>query len=153
MYQLETEDVYQDLWKHKDMFDNSDYPKALPYYDESNKKVIGKMKDEAAGTPIVEFVGLRSKMYSYKKEGGKTDKKAKGVKKSVVSKDIKHKKYRDTLFNKERKQHSMNTIRSNKQQLGSYKITKRYQSCSTVRGSNRENGFQSWAFGNRARSL
>ena len=31
-----------------------------------NKIVIGKMKDEAAGMPIKEFIGLRSKMYSYK---------------------------------------------------------------------------------------
>ena len=34
------------------------------FFDE-NKKVIGKMKDEAAGMPIKEFIGLRSKMYSY----------------------------------------------------------------------------------------
>ena len=27
-------------------------------------KVLGKMKDETAGIPIEEFVGLRSKMYS-----------------------------------------------------------------------------------------
>ena len=36
-----------------------------------NKKVIGKFKDEAAGMPIVEFVGLQSKMYSYVKDDGK----------------------------------------------------------------------------------
>ena len=34
------------------------------FFDE-NKKVIGKIKDEAAGMPIKEFIGLRSKMYSY----------------------------------------------------------------------------------------
>ena len=34
------------------------------------KKVIDKFKDEAAGKPILEFVGLKSKMYSYKKESG-----------------------------------------------------------------------------------
>ena len=28
----------------------------------TNKKVIGKFKDEAAGIPVVEFLGLRSKM-------------------------------------------------------------------------------------------
>ena len=35
-----------------------------------NKKVIGKMKDETVGVPITEFVGLRSKMYSYVTVGG-----------------------------------------------------------------------------------
>ena len=32
---------------------------------DKHKKVIGKMKDEAAGMVIKEFIGLRSKMYSY----------------------------------------------------------------------------------------
>lgn len=47
------------------MFDNSDYPTDSPYHDVKNKNVIGKFIDEAAGVPIVEFVGLRSKMYPY----------------------------------------------------------------------------------------
>ena len=51
----------------KERFDNSDYPENSPYFDKTNKKVIGKFKDEAAGIPITEFVGLRSKMYSYVK--------------------------------------------------------------------------------------
>ena len=29
---------------------------------------MGKFKDEAAGKPIIEFVSLKSKMYSYKKK-------------------------------------------------------------------------------------
>ena len=58
-YEIEAEDVYQDFWNVKDKFDNSDYPKSSPYFDKTNKKVIGKFKDEAAGVPICEFVGLR----------------------------------------------------------------------------------------------
>ena len=50
------------------------------------KKVIGKFKDEAAGKPILEFVGLKSKMYSYK-IGEEEHKKAKGVKKNVVKRN------------------------------------------------------------------
>ena len=48
----------------KDEFDFSEYPKQQPLYDETNKKVIGKMKDECADTPITEYVGLRPKLYS-----------------------------------------------------------------------------------------
>jgi len=77
-YEIEAEDVYQDFWNDKNKFDNSDYPENLPlFFDKTNKKVIGKFKDEAAGVPICEFVGLRSKMYSYIKDnqkGGKTAK-------------------------------------------------------------------------------
>ena len=35
------------------MFDNSDYPKHLKYFNESNENVIGKFKDETCGAPIV----------------------------------------------------------------------------------------------------
>ena len=48
------------------MFDNSDYSEESPSFDKTNEKVNGKFKDEAAGIPIIEFVGLRSKMYSYR---------------------------------------------------------------------------------------
>ena len=67
-YEIEAEDVYQDFWNDKDKFNNSDYPENSSYYGKTNKKVIGKFKDEAASTPIVEFVGLKSKMYSYIKK-------------------------------------------------------------------------------------
>ena len=54
-YKIKTEDVYKDFWNDKDMFDNSNYPKTCPYYDETYKKVIGKFKDEACGIPITKF--------------------------------------------------------------------------------------------------
>ena len=64
-YEIEAEDIYQDFWYDRNKLDNSDYPENSPYYDTSNKEFIGKFKDKAAGTPIVEFAGLRPKMYSY----------------------------------------------------------------------------------------
>ena len=89
-YEIKTDDVYQDFWNDRHLFDNSDYPESSPYFDNTNKKIIGKFKDECQGVPIAEFVGLRSKMYSYIKEdqtGGKT---AKGIKKNVINNDVKH---------------------------------------------------------------
>ena len=56
------------------------------------KKVIGKFKDEAAGQPIISFVGLKSKMYSYRTES-KDNKTAKGVKKNVIGRDLDHLNY------------------------------------------------------------
>ena len=67
-YEIESEDIYKDFWNDKDMFDNSDYPESSPYYYNVNKKIIGKFKDEACGIPITEFIGLKSKMYSYVKD-------------------------------------------------------------------------------------
>ena len=47
--------------------------------------------------PIVEFVGLRSKKYSYVKDNGKNEKTAKGIRKYVIKKTIKHQDYKGTL--------------------------------------------------------
>ncbi|CAB3980476.1 Hypothetical predicted protein [Paramuricea clavata] len=87
MYEIKTDDIYEDfarIGEKLDCWDNSDYLKDNPYYSTHNKKVIGKFKDEAEGVPIVEFVGFRSKMYSYVKENGKGGMTAKGVKNSGV---------------------------------------------------------------------
>ena len=62
LLEIETDDVYKDIEKHKNLYDTSDYPKEHPLYSNSNKKVLGKMKDECAGTPIEECVCLRPKM-------------------------------------------------------------------------------------------
>ena len=62
------------------------------------KKGIGKFKDEAAGMPIIEFVGLRSKIYSYIKDNEKGSKTAKGIKKSFIKNNIKHDDYKKVLF-------------------------------------------------------
>ena len=45
------------------MFDFSNYSIKSKYYDNSNKLVVGKMKDKTAGFAIEEFVGLKLKMY------------------------------------------------------------------------------------------
>ena len=39
----------------------------MKFFYETNKKVIGKTKDEFGGVIENEFVGLKSKMYSIKK--------------------------------------------------------------------------------------
>ena len=93
-YEIEAEDVYQDFWNDKNKFNNSDYPESSPYFDKTNKKVISKFNDEAAGVPICEFVGLRSKMYSYMKDDQKGGKTAKGIKKNIIKKDITHENYK-----------------------------------------------------------
>ena len=58
-YEIETQDIYEELWQDRNLFDNSDYPKDSKFLYSANKKVIGKFKDEAAGMPIVEFIGLQ----------------------------------------------------------------------------------------------
>ena len=117
MYEIKTKDVYEDFRRiglRNDCWDNSDYPKDSPYYSTHNKKVIGKFKDEAAGVPIIEFVGLRSKMYSYIKENGGGGMTAKGVKRYVIRNKLTHNNFIDVINTKGIMRHSMNTIRSKK---------------------------------------
>ena len=78
-YHIKADDVYEDFFRDRDLFDNSDYDKSSKFYFCEDKKVVEKFKDEAAGLPITEFVGLKSKMYSYTTEK-KNNKTAKGVK-------------------------------------------------------------------------
>ena len=146
-YEIEADDVYKDFWKDKEMFDNSDYDKESKFFFGENKKVIGKMKDEAAGIPITEFVGLRSKMYSYMKDNQKGGKTAKGIKKNVIKNNITHENYRDTLFNNKQMNHKMKTIRSENHQLGSYEINKVSLSCFDDKRYILEDGMTSYAYG------
>ena len=103
-------------------FDTSDFPEDHPSgIQRCNKKVIGMMKDEAAGEIIKEFVGLRAKLYSFKMHTalheGKEEKKCKGVKKVVVKKKISHQDYKDWLCGGGPQMRKMNAIRSHQHEI------------------------------------
>ena len=82
--EIEKEDVYEDFYEVKNLFDFRDYPRDSEFFYPVNKKVIGKAKDEFKEKIISEFIGLKSKIYSLIAVGGKEIKNAKGVKKNVV---------------------------------------------------------------------
>ena len=146
-YEIEAEDVYRDFWNDKDRFDHSNYPESSQYFDKTNKKVIGKFTDEAGGVPIKEFVGLRSKMYSYIKDNRGCEKTAKGIKKNIVKNNIKHTDYKKVLFKNKQMQHTMKTIRSSKHQLSSYEMNKISLSCFDDKRYILNKGKQSLAYG------
>ena len=123
-YHIKTEDIYADFFADRERFDNSDYPSDSKFYFAENKKVIGKFKDETAGVPIREFIGLKSKMYSISLDNEKFSKKAKGVKKNVIRKGISHGDYLDVLNQSKVIHHKMKTIRSDCHQISSYEINK-----------------------------
>lgn len=68
LYRLKTKDVYADVLQYKDSCNFSNFPDSHPCFqgmppqavkelENSNKKTIGKYKDEIGGTPILGFVG------------------------------------------------------------------------------------------------
>ena len=121
-YEIKSSNIYDEFYKHKDLFDFSNYPKDSNFYDD--KKVINKMKDEASGVIIDEFVGLKSKMYSIKKIDGKESNTAKGV--NVATK---FNKFKDVLFNKKVIRHRMKRMQAKKYKIGTYEINKISLSC------------------------
>jgi hypothetical protein len=149
MYEIKTDDVYEDFREMGDCWDNSDYPKDSPYYSTHNKKVIGKFKDEAGGVPVIEFVGLRSKMYSYVKENGGGGMTAKGVKKYVIRNKLTHENFKDVINTKGRMRHNMNTIRSKKHTIGMYELRKVTLSCFDDKRHLLEDGVTSYAYGHK----
>ena len=144
---IKTEDVYKDMDNMKNEYDFSDYPKDHQLFDETNKKVIGKMKDECASTPISEYIGLRPKLYSILRADEQLIKKAKGVKKYVIKKHINFENYKDALFNKTKYTHEMNMIRSQKHQIYGLKINKTTLSPLDTKRYIAPDGITTYAFG------
>ena len=123
-YEIKSKKIYEEFYKWKGLFDFSNYSKDSKFFNETNKKVIDKMKDEFGGVIITEFVGLKSKMYSIKKIDGKEHNTAKGV--SIATE---FNKFKDVLFNKKIVRHKMKRIQSKKHKLGTYEIDKISLSC------------------------
>ena len=117
------------------------------YFDE-NKRVIGKFKDELAGVSIQEFVGLRSKMYSLK-IGNREIKRCKGMKRSVVSKDITFNNYKTTLENNSELLHKMVVIRSENHNIKTVKINKISLSCYDDKKYILTDGIESLPYGHK----
>ena len=116
-YEIKNVDFYEEIKPDiNSKFDTSDYPKNNKFgFPQVNKKVLGLMKDEFAGKIALEFVGLRSKMYCLLLDNDVESciKKAKGVKKNVIKKEIKIQDYRNALKNINCNK-KMNLIRSYK---------------------------------------
>ena len=146
---LKNPDVYADMESMKTHYDFSDYPKDHQLFSEQNKKAIGKFKDECSGTPIAEYVGLRPKMYSILRADERLIKKAKGVKKYVVTKQISFEDYKDALFNQKTYSHEMNMLRSQKHQIYGLTINKTTLSPLDTKRWIAPDGITTYAFGYR----
>ena len=59
IFHTETEHCYKDFDDLKGHVDFSGYDKSNPCYDSTNKKVLGKFKDELDGKTVVQHIGLK----------------------------------------------------------------------------------------------
>lgn len=122
---MDTHDVYEDMKENIERFDTSDYPERNIYsMPRVNKIKLGLMKDECNGAIMTEFVGLRSKVYSFSVQDRTITKKLKGVKKRALQKRITFDDYKKCISDGTRKLTTMQTIRSSKHDLFSLKLNK-----------------------------
>ena len=99
VYEIFIPDLYDWKRKNKNYFDLSDSLRP-DLKDDTNKKVLGKFKDEINSLIIKEFISLNPKVYSinYLKYNEIINKKTlKGISKTVVKNEITYDNYVDVL--------------------------------------------------------
>ena len=125
VFHTKTDDIYQGLKEINDEMDFSGYDKNHKCYDATNKKVLGKFKDECEGKIMTGFIGLRPKSYAFKIHGDdKEYKKCKGTAKNTVKRKIKYDDYNKVLETNEVIHRSFNSIRSKNHMIFSINTTK-----------------------------
>ncbi|XP_050518969.1 uncharacterized protein LOC126893070 [Diabrotica virgifera virgifera] len=126
IYELYCHDAYEEVIKQDlSKFDTSDYAVDNIYnIPRVNKKVLGVMKDENKGEIMTKFVGLRSKMYTFKVQSGRITKKAKGTKYNIVKNVIKFDDYVNCLNDFKEQTATQHSIRSYSHNVYSIEQTK-----------------------------
>ena len=119
MCEIKTEYVYENFSKDKRIFDFSNYFdfSKSKYYDDSNKFVADKMRDETAGVTNDEFAALKPNMYPFLVNDISEHEKAKGVNKMLLQQKVMIQRC------------LMNRMRSKNHRIGAYKIIKKNLLC------------------------
>ena len=152
--EVTTPDLYKDMELDRNLFDRSEYKKeGLLWwmFDDTNKKVVGKFKDETKNVPISSFVGLKPKMYALKLASGDEKKTCKGIKTSVVKKEINFDNYYDCVMGLAPCQEkSQVMIRSENHTISTLKLKKRALFAYDTKRWILEDGIRSLAHGHFA---
>uniref|UniRef100_V5GNI6 DNA-directed DNA polymerase n=1 Tax=Anoplophora glabripennis TaxID=217634 RepID=V5GNI6_ANOGL len=82
-----TDNFYEFIKSNPRIFDTSNYKEGNKFGIPVTASVLGNMKDEFPSDPIIEFYGTGAKAY-YVKSVNTEVKKAKGIKKSVIKKNL-----------------------------------------------------------------
>ena len=153
LFHVHTIDIYEDMKRDSIYFDFSDFPKSHPLYSETFKKVPGKFKYELNDKIITKFIGLRSKMYALSYQDNEKDrekKKAKGVAKATIEKELSIQMYENTLFDRTEILSSMDLIRSRSHNIYCETVRKKTLSCFDDKRYLLNDGLSSLAYGHYA---
>ena len=147
-YNIKNENIFDIMKNNKSYFDLSNYDKRHELYDKINNKVIGKFKNQSP-IQIKEFLGLRSKLYSYILDGEtKSDNKCKGVK-GYIGETFDIKDYIKCNETHESKTINQNSIRSYKHQLYTETISKIALSCFDDKRYIENDNINTYSFGHK----
>ena len=94
IFKVTNQNFKDTMLENNEYFDLSNYPKESKYYDSTNKKVPGEMKDEYPGKNINKGIALKSKSYIVITADNKEECRHKGHNYKFTAND-----YRDALFN------------------------------------------------------
>ena len=145
VFEIKDCNVDEQCFKDKHLFDFSGSPKDSVHYDDSNKKALGKMKNEFNGNRVInEFVGLKSKMYSLSSYDCWELNKAKGIRLKPT-----HQEYVDVLFGKKVARHKMKRIQSKSHNIGTYELNKISLSCFDDKRYILDDGINTLAYGHK----
>ena len=124
-YEIQPEDIYETFFKHKHLFDFSNYPKDSKIfystYWENDRRVWRKNNWWVCWSKV--------KNVFYKNIDGKESNTAKGVNIGTEFNEFK-----DTLFNQKVLPHQMRSIQSKKYKMGTYVINKTSLLCFVLNG-------------------
>ena len=100
IFYVQTDHFYKDISNDvNDWFDTSGYgndDNRIPIG--VNKKVIDKFEDELNWLAMTEFIELASKVYAYKYDNDKVDRRVKGINKCVKDRVLRFEHYSDALL-------------------------------------------------------
>ena len=119
-YEIKSKDVFFNTNTH--LFDLSEFQST--FFNPTDKRVIGKMKDEFKGIPINKYIGLKSKInciVSNDYTEVNTEKR--------VNISTEFNEYEDFLLNEKKIRHKMKRIQSKKHKIGTYDVNKISLSC------------------------
>ena len=131
--------------------DTSNFDQEHPLYSTTNQCKLGKFKSETGSRLPLEFVGLRSKMYSLDTpEGTRSFRKAKGVPKTYVKNKVRHEQYVDVLNHWKRTSCDFRAFRSKRHRVVTHHLYKVCLSCVDDKRYLLEDSVHSLAYGHYA---
>ena len=148
IYDITETNIYEAMKNHGQYFDTSDYSPTNQFGIQLlNGKTVGIMRDELSGRILLEFVGLRSKMYSVRSVGGSDMKKCKGISSSVVNHCIEFSDYIQCLNEEKTLVRQQSRFRSRLHNIETVQQTKLALSPFDDKRVLRPNRTQTWAWG------